>query len=228
MEDSVIADPQFTVTLPGSSGHSLCYEVHGDADKHFNLISDVCTSVNTHYTPMPLNPTRNRMSSIGIHAVSGGPEGCVDIEIHHQMCRAVVQGRDVNISVTIGDINVRKVLENRWRVSVPNCARPGLVMWVTCMSNRLRFDVTRGSNLRPTSHGLLGETMNECCYSQGNLLAPALEYSCYCGVSSLLSMFMLQANSGIFLYQLERPMASPMFRYMTRPRELSQLPCLLL
>ena len=157
LEDSVTADPQFTVALPGSSGYSLCYEVHGDANSYFNLISDTCTSVNAHYTAMPLNPSRNRMSSIGIFATSGGPEGCVNIEIDHLQCGAKVNGRDVNGSVSISEVHVRKMMGNRWRVSVPNCERPSLVMWVTCMSNRLRFDVIRGSNLRPTSHGLLGE-----------------------------------------------------------------------
>ena len=155
LDDSVIADPQFTVALPDASG-SLCYEVHGDANKFFNLISDTCTSVNAYYTAMPLDSSRNRISNIGIRASSGGPEGCVEIEIDHEDCRATVGGREVNNSVHISEVKVEKQVGNRWRVFVPNCGRPGLVMWVTCTSNRLRFDVTRGSNLRPSSHGLLG------------------------------------------------------------------------
>ena len=98
------------------------------------------------------------MSVIGIFASSGGPEGCVDVEIDHESCVAKVNGREVNGSVAISRVRVTRVRLNVWRVFVPNCQRPGIVMWVTCMSNRLRFDVNRGSNLRPTSHGLLGES----------------------------------------------------------------------
>ena len=97
------------------------------------------------------------MSRIGIRASSGGPEGCVEIEVDHEGCIATVGGREVNGSVTISDVRVKKVRRDLWRVYVPNCERPGMVMWVTCKTNRLRFDVMRGSALRPTSHGLLGK-----------------------------------------------------------------------
>ena len=47
------------------------------------------------------------------------------------------------------------------RVVVPNCENVDLVMWITCRevnSNRMmRFVITRGVNLRPTSHGFLGK-----------------------------------------------------------------------
>ena len=155
----MIADPQFTVTLPNDGTHSLCYEVHGDAGKFFNLVSDTCLSVNAYFTSMP-DTIMNRMSRIGIHAVPVGITGCVDIEIEHLTCSAMLNGVAVNESVTtiIGGIRLRK-MGNSWRVSVPNCElpRPSVVMRVTCMPTRLRFDVTRGSNLHPSSHGLLGE-----------------------------------------------------------------------
>lgn len=153
VNDSVVADPQFTVTLPDGSGHSLCYEIHGDAGKYFNLISDTCLSVNAHFTAM--SPIRNRMSSIGIHAVPDDSSTCVDIQINYT-CSAVVGGNSTGDLTVIGGIRLRRH-GNRWRVSVPNCERPSTVMWVTCMEQRLRFDVTRGSNLHPTSHGLLGK-----------------------------------------------------------------------
>ena len=47
------------------------------------------------------------------------------------------------------------------RVSVPNCESVQLVMWIVCEEVRgeemLKFTITRGVNLRPTSHGLLGK-----------------------------------------------------------------------
>ena len=156
LNDSVVADPQFTVAIPGTGGLSLCYEVHGDAGHYFNLISDTCISANAYYTAMPLDAQRNRISKIGVRASSGGPEGCVEVEVDLESCVGRVGGREVNGSVVISGVRVNQVRRNLWRVAVPNCQRPGLVMWVTCMSNRLRFDVNRGSNLRPSSHGLLG------------------------------------------------------------------------
>ena len=166
VNDSIIADPQFTVSLPVDGAESLCYEVHGSAGKYFNLISDTCTSVNAHFTSMP-DPTRgNRMSTIGIHAVAednfaiigSGLGGCVDIQIDYSGCSATVDGIPVDMEMTIRDIRVRK-FNNRWRVSVPNCERASLVMWITCEEELLRFDVARGSNLKSTSHGLLGELL---------------------------------------------------------------------
>lgn len=48
----------------------------------------------------------------------------------------------------------------RVRVSVPNCDNVQLVMWVECEEvagqEMLKFIISRGVNLQPTSHGLLG------------------------------------------------------------------------
>ena len=151
------------MALPDNSGHSLCYEIHGDDGKHFNLISDTCVSVNAHFTAM--NTIRNRISVIGIHAVSDSSlNGCVDIQIN-STCNARVGETEVD-SAIIGGINVVRY-GNRWRVSVLNCDQPSTVMWVTCMEGRLLFHVTRGSNLAPTSHGLLGMCVCVCVCVRG-------------------------------------------------------------
>ena len=163
VNDSVIGDPQFTVTLPMNRSRHMCYEVHGVAGQFFNLISDTCTSVNALFAAMPGNPRINRMSRIGIHAVTTATANgnCADIQIDIEDCVATLNGAPINGSAMIDDIRVRK-FGNRWRVSVPNCERPSAVMWITCQSNpqMLRFDIARGSNLRPTSHGLLGKNTN--------------------------------------------------------------------
>ena len=160
VNDSVIADPQYTLSLPENGSEALCYEVHGTANDYYNIISDICTSVNAHYTVIPGQTDRNRMSTIGIHAVAdeGATLGCTDIQIDHLNCAAQVDGNVVNSSIYVGDIRVRK-FNNRWRISVPNCRRLGSVMWITCEARWLRFDVVRGSSLTPTSHGLLGESL---------------------------------------------------------------------
>ena len=158
VNDSVLGNPLFTVAIPGPEDRSLCYQVHGEAGHYFNLISDTCVSANAYYTAMPSNTRRNRVSKIGVKASSGGPEGCVEVEVDLEFCVARVGGREVDGSVTISQVRVSRVRTNLWRVAVPNCQQPGLVMWVTCMSDRLRFDVNRGSNLRPASHGLIGQS----------------------------------------------------------------------
>ena len=156
LNDSVIADPQFIVAIPGSEGYSLCYKVHGAANHYFNLISDTCVSANAYYTAMSEDRRRNRMTKIGVRAASRGA-GCVEVEVDYEGCVARVGGMEVNGAVTVGQVRVSRPRLNLWRVSAPNCQRLGLVMWISCRPNRLRFNVNRGSNLRPSSHGLLGQ-----------------------------------------------------------------------
>ena len=157
--DSVIGDPQFTVSLPVDGSRAMCYAVHGEAGQFFNLISDTCTSVNALFAATPGNLELNRMSIIGIHAVTTAtPNGtCTNIEIDSKDCTATHNAVSIDGSAMIDDIRVRK-FRNHWRVSVPNCERPSTVMWITCQHNpdMLRFHIARGSSLRPTSHGLLG------------------------------------------------------------------------
>ena len=158
VNDSVIADPQFTVSLKDGS-RAMCYEVHGTSDDFYNIISDICTSVNAHFTQHPIQGHLNRISSIGVHAVTGdNATPCVDIQTDLAGCTTNINGTTVIMSKTVGNIHVRKY-NHRWRVSVPNCERPHAVMWITCDQDMLRFDVVRGSNLRPTSHGLLGKSL---------------------------------------------------------------------
>ena len=156
LSDSVIADPQFTVAIPGSEGYSLCYEVHGAANCYFNLISDTCVSANAYYTAISEDRRRNRVTKIGVRAASGGA-GCVEVEVDYEGCVARVGGMEVTGAVTVGQVRVSRPRLNLWRVSAPNCQRLGLVMWISCRPNRLRFDVNRGSNLQPSSNGLLGQ-----------------------------------------------------------------------
>ena len=71
---------------------------------------------------------------------------------------ASVNGNPVVDSFYSNGIRVRRLL-NRVRISVPNCENKNLVMMVTCQNRpepMIRFDIMRGLNLKPTSHGLLG------------------------------------------------------------------------
>ena len=153
----MIGDPLFTVNILGRD-ESMCYEVRGKAEAYLNLISDTCTSVNTLYDTVPSNPLLHRMSKIGIKAVvsADGTGGCSEIEIDVNNCSATIDGTPCDIMAQVGDISVRQYMERQWRVRVPNCGRPSAVMWITCDGEMLRFRIARGSNLAPTSHGLLG------------------------------------------------------------------------
>ena len=158
MNDTIIGDPLFTVTLP-QGNEFMCYEVHGQAGNYFNLISDTCTSVNALFTA--LTERLNRMSEIGIYTVDSANQ-CVQIQINLAGCSGSVDGLPILLNGQAGQyqqngITVRRY-PTRWRVSVPNCGTTQLVMWIFCnrSQNMLDFHIARGNNLAATSHGLLG------------------------------------------------------------------------
>ena len=167
--------PEFFTILPrraqGSTPH-LCFQINGDPDTHFNLISDTCTSVNARYsavqTTQPLPFPLNALTRIGVSTMNavgqcvfidvGLDNGCVPIvQIADSAPTEVTQYSSEGVSVTQRQTHVR--------VSVPNCGQQKLVMYITCRDGvvggistpLVQFDVTRGVNLSPTSHGLLGK-----------------------------------------------------------------------
>ena len=156
VNDTVIGDPLFTVTLPEGNEY-MCYEVHGEAGKYFNLISDTCTSVNALFSTLPGDQRINRMSEIGIYArdTSGA---CVQIQINLNGCLGYVDGTLLISAYSQNSIAIRR-FPNRWRVSVPNCGISQVVMWIFCDTepDMIRFHIARGNNLAATSHGLLGK-----------------------------------------------------------------------
>ncbi|XP_019849170.1 PREDICTED: uncharacterized protein LOC100641243 [Amphimedon queenslandica] len=172
--DTVIGDPLFEAALwvgNTTCQYSLCYEIHGSSDQHYNLLSDLCVSVNAYYTPMRNPDDGNIISAIGIRA-SDDNEQCHLINIvQDQTTGFCVTTVNSGAPLVVGDtgfqddsVSVRQRMATRVRIGVPNCERIPLVMWVTCqnMSGELmmRFDISRGVNLRPSSHGLLGQFYN--------------------------------------------------------------------
>lgn len=168
--DTVIGDPLFEAALwvgKDACKYSLCYEIHGESGHHFNLVSDMCVSVNALYTPMRNPDDGNIISAIGIRA-SDDTDACHNINIEQDpntgSCVTSIGGTS---PLTIGEertfqgIMVKQRMSSRVRIRVPNCERVPLIMWVTCqnMSGQLmmRFDISRAVNLRPSSHGLLGK-----------------------------------------------------------------------
>ena len=131
--------------------------MHGSPNDSYNIISDTCTSVNVHFTQHPARSNENRISSIGIRAVTADADNpCADIQIDLLGCKATINNSQIIEQSIIGNVSVRKY-SNRWEVFVQNCDRPLAVMYIICEVDMLRFVVLREFNLRSTSHGLLGK-----------------------------------------------------------------------
>ena len=162
VNDTIIGDPLFTATLPDGD-EFMCYEVHGQAGKYFNLISDACLSVNAFFSALPEDPRINRISEIGIYARDSA-DTCVPIEIDLEGCTGSIRGQPFvvgpsgQVRYEQNGISVRSY-PARWRVSVPNCGSTLVVMWIFCGSDpaMMRIHIARGNGLAQSSHGLLGK-----------------------------------------------------------------------
>ena len=159
VNDTMVADPLFTVPLmlpPGEDPLLLCYEIHGQPGQYYNLISDTCTYVNAFYVGQG---SLNVIDAIGITTVDDAGN-CVQIKVNlSASCMPYVEGvqRAQYGAYGVGVAKYRQKV----RISVTNCKVQPLVMWVTCVEDSsyqtLQFMVTRGLNLSPTSHGLIGK-----------------------------------------------------------------------
>ena len=157
VNDTIIGDPLYAAPFQPDRT-SLCYEVHGQPNQFFNLVSDTCTNVNAHYSPMNVPENGNIISQIGVYAVGLAETACYTVLVNLD-CSYEFNGEPVTEITRMDGIYVRQY-PNRVRISVPNCENINLVMWVTCQNlngqQMIRYDISRGLNLRPTSHGLLG------------------------------------------------------------------------
>lgn len=160
--DTVIGDPLFTVPLLG--GGELCYDINGKPGIFLNLVSDKCTSVNAEYEPMDTAENGNIIRAIGIKAVDF-QGNCKIIEVRlvplDEENPVIAFVDDIRISGEFKQNGIRlRTYSDRVRIAVPNCEYIDLIMWVTREEvNRertLRLQVSRGYNLAPTSHGIIG------------------------------------------------------------------------
>lgn len=168
-------------TQAGKTTPHLCYEVHGKANFYFNLLSDKCISVNAQYSAALSGgiPTTgfNVITKIGI-ATKDANGSCIFVEIGvDDDCSPLIYSRDMNgdgvldsIRTTeyeAGGVSVTR-RRSHVRVSVPNCSGGRVVMYASCIrgsfsnSPTVRFDITRGINLSPTSHGIMGVCVCMC------------------------------------------------------------------
>ena len=149
----------------------MCYEIHGDEDKWFNFISDKCLSLNAYYKRGKVfNRIGHVIRELGILAEDDNRQCRQVLAVMNDDgdCSVMVDGSEVNVSNS-GGLRVNKN-RNRIRVSVPNCDNHRVVIWASCedfFGNQImRLVVTRGLNLRPTSHGFLGRIFHRHTHAQ--------------------------------------------------------------
>jgi len=166
--DTVIGDPLYTVPLqisdaviqsnPEVANTSLCYEIHGRPSAILNLVSDQCVSINAEYVQSSSDSSLNNVGRVGILAVDNNGD-CQSITIDVMNCVGTVGSTEVTRDdpYDMAGIRVRKG-RRYFRIAVPNCELQDLVSWVICEDgDMLKFVITRGFNLSPTSHGLVGK-----------------------------------------------------------------------
>ena len=100
------------------------------------------------------------VDEIAIRAVDN--EGkCIDILVDRNGCLMSVNNEQTDEYSEAGV--TANLTGNRVTVSVPNCEDMPLEMEVVCETRSgiemIRFEVTRGLNLRETSHGLIGKSI---------------------------------------------------------------------
>ena len=102
----------------------------------------------------------NVLGAVGVVVIDNQGE-CVTISVEEIMgtCMAKVNGELLFSSYKKNGVAV-DVAHDKVQISAPNCEMVDLVLWIMCQEvaghDMIRFVVTRGVNMRPTSHGLLG------------------------------------------------------------------------
>ena len=140
---------------------SLCYEVQGQVNQTFNLISDTCVSVNALYSPTTSEGTS--IGKIGVLAKDNAGR-CQEIGVDLAECEVRVNGQVVNSTYKQDGVNVRHRGKGKVRIAVPNCKDAIMVIVVTCQarSSAIPFEVSKGTGLGNTSHGLVGMCSTHC------------------------------------------------------------------
>lgn len=178
VEDRVSDDMVMSVPLDispsqlGLTGNtlSLCYQIHGEAGKYFNLLSDECVSVNAHVIQPRRDIDSNVMDQIGVRAV-GSNGSCYSIQMDRQGCSVHINGQPLsgNTDFQEEDIVVKHYAASfrepqSVQISVPNCDGGSIDMFISCTSYNiqnmateiLQFGSTRGEALAEPPHGLIG------------------------------------------------------------------------
>ena len=156
---------------------SLCYQVHAEAGKYFNILSDRCVSVNAHISRPHVHIDAHVMDQIGIRAV-GENGSCYNIKIERENCAVSINDQLLPIAAEFNEegivvTNAAPFVRNPTvRIAVPNCGRSTIDdMFISCTTYNLRdpatlrgfvttdvlqFGSTRGNSVAEPPHGLIG------------------------------------------------------------------------
>ena len=102
--DIVSGDPLFTVPIypardsPLTSPLSLCYQIHGDRDTYYNLISTNHTSVNALWSGV--TPTLNLLTELSVQAISLTGQ-CHRILVELMDCTVSINGENYSNNDTV-------------------------------------------------------------------------------------------------------------------------------
>ena len=167
----MILDPLLTVPIyvhkaPETKFHKadLCYEVRGHSNAIYNLVSDRCVAVIGEFVHMP-SPWQhlNTLGAVGMVAIGGchNTGHCMSLAVSDNGdCVATINNHPVLTSYHQYGISVTKSPGNV-KIKVSHCEYVDLTMWVMYRKidglNMMKYVVTRGLNMHPTSHGLIGE-----------------------------------------------------------------------
>ena len=115
-------------------------------------------SINTKYSAVPVG---NVISGMGMLA-RGRSDSCHQIQVELENCSAAYDGAPVTTMIRDdGIVITRRADRGVVRIEVPNCNSTSLVVWAMCLEEGgmgyMRIVITRGFNLKPTSHGIMGE-----------------------------------------------------------------------
>ena len=150
---------------------SLCYQVHGEEGKFYNLLSDDCVSVNAHVNQPYADINIHIIDKIGIRAV-GNNGTCYDISIERENCAVSINNQSLQTNNHFQEEGIEVVSESLTeiptiRISVPNCEKPTIdYMFISCTEYTIRdtssptdilqFGSTRGKSQVQPPHGLIG------------------------------------------------------------------------
>ena len=185
---SVVLDITLAEVNVSDETVSLCYQVHGEQDKFYNLVSDDCLSVNAHVTQPNPDVNAHVIDKIGIRAVGDNATYCYDIGIARSNCTVTVNGDPVLLNdkfsakeIEVFNSKVSPRDPNVVHISVPNCGRALVDMInVTCTEYKIResatptevleITTTRGISPIEAAQGLVGKLWWKLCVINNSLL----------------------------------------------------------
>ena len=144
---------------------SLCFQVHGESEKYYSLISDECIQANVQYEAMKNPQDGNFLKEIGILA-RNDHNNCTEIQLRSNRCIPKIDGIAFNESYDENGIKVEKTGKRSFEITVPNCKATqadDLQFRIRCQKSKgqkvIRFSVRRGSGIKPGAHGLIGKSI---------------------------------------------------------------------